>query len=144
MHGFSNKYGTRIEIIELSNLLNLINNNLKHKKDECMKLIINALPNLIMNPKDVIQKFKDMNCIDSLWNAVLNSINENTPMTFSVDLLNAFFKEEQLGLRESYICQYLEKLSNISETLSSDKKEAFIETIVSSMVSKDVKSLINL
>lgn len=144
MHGFSNKYGTRIEIIELSNLLNLINNNLKHKKDEYMKLIINTLPNLIMNPKDVIQKFKDMNCIDSLWNAVLNSINENTPVTFSVDLLNAFFKEEQLGLRESYICQYLEKLSIISETLSVEKKEAFMQVIISSMVSKDVKSLINL
>jgi hypothetical protein len=144
LHGFTNKYGTRIEIIELSNLLNLINNNLKHKKDECMKLIINALPSLIMNPKDIIQKFKDMNCIDSLWSAVLNSINEDIPITFSVDLLNAFFKEEQLGLRESYICQYLERLSNISETLSSEKKDVFIQEIISSMISKDVKSLINL
>jgi hypothetical protein len=143
LHGFKNKYGTRIEIIELSNLLNLINNNLKHKKDECMKLIINSLPNLIMNPKDVIQKFKDLNNIDSLWNAVLNSIMEDTPATFSVDLVNAFFKEEHVGLRESYICQYLEKLSSISETLSPEKKEIFIQSIISSMVSKDVKSLIN-
>ena len=144
LHGFKNKYGTRIEIIELSNLLNLINNNLKHKKVECMKLIINSLPSLIMNPKDVIQKFKDMNNIDSLWNAILDSVSEDNPETFSIDLLNAFFKEEHLGLRESYICKYLEKLSILSETLSSEKKEKFVQTIISSMVSKDVKSLVNL
>jgi hypothetical protein len=144
LHGFTNKYGTRIEIIELSNLLNLINTNLKHKKDECIKLIINSLPCNIMNPKDVIQKFKDMNTIDYLWNAILNSITFNKSEPFSVDILNAFFKEEQMGLRESYVCQYLERLSNISETLSSEEKKVFIQNITSSMVSKDVKSLINI
>jgi len=144
LHGFTNRYGIRIDITILSNLLNLINNNLKHKKDENMKLIINSLKNMIMNPKDVIQTFKDMKCLDYLWSAILNSINEDTPVTFSVDLLNVFFSEEQLGLRESYIYQYLEKLSNLSETMSNEEKTVFVGKILSSMIQNNVKSLINL
>ena len=97
-----------------------------------------------MNPKDVIQTFKDMKCIDYLWSAILNSINEDTPVTFSVDLLNVFFSEEQLGLRESYIYQYLEKLSNLSKTMSDEEKTVFVEKIQSSMMLNKVKSLINL
>jgi hypothetical protein len=144
LHGLKNKWGTRIDIIELECILNLVNINLKDKKDEYMKLIIDTISIDIMNPLDVIKCFKNVKNSDYLWYAVLNSITKDKPETFSVDLLNMFFKEQHGGLRESYIGQYLEKLYDIGKSLSSEQREIYIETIMKTVINKDVKSMINL
>lgn len=144
LHGVQNKWGTRIEIIELVRALHLTNTELKQDKNNCMKMLIDVISIDIMNSRDVIQSFKDSNNIDYLWNAIIKSITVDTPATFSVDVLNTFFKEEQLGLRESYIGQYLEKLYTIGKTLSSEQKQSFIDSIMKTVITKDVKAMINL
>ena len=67
--------------------------------------------------------------IDYLWNGLMNSISIENPATFSIDLLNHFFNDKNKGVVESYIGQYLHKLSNMTQTLSSEQKEIIIKKL---------------
>jgi len=140
--GFTNKYGTKYEIIELTLILKLVNTELKSKKDDYMKQIIDKIPETLLNPMPVIETFKGLQNIDYLWNSLLNSISFEKPETNSFNLLDAFFREDHKGLRESYICQYLEKLSMVSSKLSDSDKKKFIDNIEKSVLSKEIKQMI--
>lgn len=142
LHGFKTRFGTRCEINALNPLLHLVNTEFKSKRDEYVKRIIDNIPLELMNPKDVIQTFTDMNNIDYLWTSLLTTISIDKPTSASLDLLSQFFKEQHIGLRESYICQYLEKLSKLAETLSTEQKDVFVEIIMKSLLSDNIKKLI--
>jgi hypothetical protein len=121
--GLSNKFGTRCDENKLQNMLYLINTVLKQKKDEYLKLILENIPNKLMNPQQIIKTFKTFNHIDSLWSYLLNSINSTTQQTCCIELLKQFFKEENRGLREGYIGEYLNKLSEIDISISDENKK---------------------
>jgi hypothetical protein len=129
LHGFSNRYGTKCDVDILRNLLHLANTDLKHKKDELMQKIINKIPSPLMNPSHVIDTFQGLGNIDYLWNGLINSISIENPATFCIDLLNHFFNDKNKGVAESYIGQYLHKLSNLTQKLSSEEKEVIIKKL---------------
>jgi len=129
LRGLSNRYGTNCNIDTLKNLIHLANTDLKHKKEELMQKIINKIPSPLMNSSYVINTFNDLKNIDYLWNGLMNSISIENPATFSIDLLNHFFNDKNKGVAESYIGQYLHKLSNMTQTLSSEQKEIIIKKL---------------
>ena len=141
--GLSNRFGIRCNEIQLMSMLHLINTELKKDKDQYIQLIIDIIPSNLMNPKDIVQKFKDFNNIDLLWNHLLKSITFNKPDTFCIQLLNQFFKEEQIGLREGYIGEYLNRLSQYAATLTKERRMMFIENIMKSVLNSDIKEMIN-
>jgi hypothetical protein len=76
-----------------------------------------------MNPLQIIQTFKKFNHIDSLWSFLLKSVSNKTAETCCVELLKQFFKEENRGLREGYIGEYLKKLSDIEISITTENKK---------------------
>jgi len=121
--GLSNKFGTRCDENKLQDMLYLINTVLKEKKDEYLKLILEKIPDKLMNPLQIIQTFKKFNHIDSLWSFLLKSVSNKTAETCCVELLKQFFKEENRGLREGYIGEYLKKLSDIEISITTENKK---------------------
>ena len=108
---------------KLQDMLYLINTLLKEKKDEYLKLILEKIPEKLMNPQQIIQTFKKFNHVDSLWSYLLKSVNSKTPETSCVELLKQFFKEENRGLREGYMGEYLNKLSEIEISINEENKK---------------------
>jgi hypothetical protein len=139
--GAANKFGTRCNPDVLTELIHILNNELIKKKDMYMKMIIEKIPSNLMNPDHIIKVFKEKKVIDYLWNYILNTITIENPGTFCIELLNAFFKEPS-GLQEAYVSVYLEKITELGSNMSSSEKEQFIENIMKSMISKNIKDMI--
>jgi hypothetical protein len=139
----STAFGIRCDIEELNKILYIVNTEFKNHKDEYIKRIIDTIPEKLNNSKDVIQKFRVMDSIHYLWNALLNSITIDKPDTFCMNILNVFFEEANQGLRESYLGQYLEKLMKVSKDLSPAQKDVFIKNIMESCLIDEIKSYIN-
>jgi hypothetical protein len=119
--GAKNKFGTRCDPSVLSELIHLLDNELVKKKDMYMKIIINNIPNDLMNCAQIIKVFKDKKIIDYLWNGLLESVTVENPDTFCPDLLKEFLKEPISGLQEAYASQYAEKVTNIEQNINSVK-----------------------
>jgi len=143
--GFNTKYGIRCDTDVLSFILYRFKDEYASKADLYMKMLFEKIPNKIINSRVVYDTFTKhkINIVDYLWTAMLNSISFETPLTFSSDLLNEFLKEKG-GLGESYICQYLEKLSAVTSTLSPEQKAAIFEQITNSILDDNIKSRIYL
>jgi len=116
--GAKNKFGTRCDPSVLSELIHLLDNELVKKKDMYMKIIINNIPNDLMNCAQIIKVFKDKKVIDYLWNGLLESVTVENPDTFCPDLLKEFLKEPISGLQEAYASQYAEKVTNIEQNIN--------------------------
>jgi hypothetical protein len=78
-------------------------------------LVPKDIPKNLMNASPILNKFKEGNIIDYLWNALLDSITSTTPETFCPPLLKQFLEEPSKGLQEAYASQYAEKISNLPE-----------------------------
>jgi len=139
--GMKSRFGTRCDPNILSTLFHWINNELTTKKEKYMKLIIDKLPSDLLNSREILKLFKDSMLIDYLWSAIINSVSFENPDSKYVTLLNEILmNKEKPGLQEAYVCQYLERIIEFA----TDKKQEFIEKIMSSQLNKEIKEKIDL
>jgi hypothetical protein len=133
----SNKFGIPYERGILIELFNQINMNFKDKADEKINLILSKLPNNLFNVDQLIKDFKEKGYTEHLWKFMMNSINEDTPLSFCQPLLYEFFKAS-VGLREACMGEYIMKLQNIYDNLKADKKIEFSDLLTSSKLEVEI------
>jgi hypothetical protein len=118
MIGFKTKWGTEFNMIKLPSVMCFLNNEFISKKDMYLQMIIKKIPYDVMNSMRIIEVFKELKIIDSLWNAVLESVTLENQESFCPPLLKEFLKESMGGLQEAYASQYAEKLKTFENTLT--------------------------
>jgi hypothetical protein len=143
--GMKSRFGTRCDPNILSTLFHWINNELTTKKEKYMKLIIEKLPNDLLNSREILKLFKDSMLIDYLWSAIINSVSFENPDSKYVTLLNEILmNKEKPGLQEAYVCQYLEQIIELAKGMNTPSKQEFIEIIMASLLNKEIKEKIDL
>jgi len=132
-----NKFGIPYERGILIELFNQINMNFKDKVDEKINIILSKIPNNLFNVDQLIKDFKEKGYTEHLWKFTMNSINEDTPLSFCQPLLHEFFKAS-VGLREACMGEYIMKLQNIYDNLKADKKIEFSDLLTSSKLEVEI------
>ena len=137
------RFGTPINIPVLIDSLSFIRDNIKnlqHNNEYYINKIIDQIPSDLLNIGVVIDTIKNFKCIDYLWKRLINSVTLETPTSFCINLLNQFFKESNMGLKEAYCCEYLNILFKLVNSVSDENKIKILETLLSSILVDDIKS----
>lgn len=111
--------------------------------DEKLYEIFSKIPSNLSNSDQFIKQCKEYNCIQNLWNYTLSKISFDTPFSHCSGILNEFFKEINIGMKEAYIGEYIHKMQSIYNNASSENKIIFIKNIMSSSIKDEIKLLFN-
>jgi len=121
----------------LIQLLSLINLSFKDNIDKKIHQIALKLPSNLFTTDIFIRQFKEYKYITNLWNSLMKTITIEQFLTICPTLLIEFFKESQLGIREAYIGEYIQKIQEFYNT--SSNKEQFMTNIQSSVLLTEIK-----
>jgi uncharacterized protein (DUF1697 family) len=138
-----NKFGIPYDqevMITLLNWIPMFYSNCVEKK---INMILDKLPSNLFNGNKLIDQFKSYGYIVQLWNHTLSTITKNKPFSYCTELLLEFFKEEKKGIREAYLCEYINKLTIIYKTLNTFEKNEFIQLICTSKLPDSIKLKFN-
>jgi hypothetical protein len=109
--------------------------------NEKLNMIFSKIPSNLCNSDQLIKQCKEYKCIQNLWNYTLSTISFDTPFSYCSPLLNEFFKEINIGIREAYIGEYIHASQSIYSALTSENKILFIKNIMSSSIVDEIKLL---
>jgi hypothetical protein len=109
--------------------------------DEKINIIFSKIPSNLCNSDQLIKQCKEYKCIQNLWTYILSTISFDTPFSYCSPILNEFFKEINIGIREAYIGEYIHKVQFIYNSLTSENKILFINNIMSSSILDEIKCL---
>jgi hypothetical protein len=132
-------FGTPYNQVVVGQLLSLIKLYFMDSIEDKINLILSKLPKDILNANQLIIDFKSTDNISYLWSYIKNSITLENILSICPPILYEFFKEEKLGIRESYTGEYMTIFYTIHSTSSKPIQKELIEILSKADYKFDLK-----
>ncbi len=128
----SNRFGTPIDMLALTKLIDLIKNQFSNNMEEKLNLVLAKFPIDLFIPDRANEEFRKNNLSQLVWKFIINTISSDNPLSYCPPLLlDLLMNEPNLGKKEAYIGEYVKVMKTIKLSIGNQQFNLIIDIITS-------------